>query len=199
MISSTLLLNIVLLYKETNTSTNLEILFLFLLIPFVILSIFLRLVYYYKVTRKNKLKKLLTVAQQEDYSWDNERLKKYAIEIYKIVQLAWSRANIALLNDICTPKFLTIYEKQISRLNISEEDIIPLLNNLKIEVEIIGAQDYEDNLSDRFAALIKINNKNEVIYHFMRGENTWLLEWIQLDISFNGQTKPLVFKDDFSN
>lgn len=32
----------------------------------------------------------------------------------------------------------------------------------------------------------------------MRGENTWLLEWIQLDISFNGQTKPLVFKENQS-
>lgn len=150
MILATHILEIVLLYHETNSTVTFIILFLFLLFPIVILSILLRFVYYYKVTRKNKLKKLLTLAQQEDYSWDNERLKKYTIEIYKIVQLAWSRANIALLNDICTPNFLSIYEKQISRLNISDEDIIPLLNSIKIEVEIIGLQDYEENLNDKY-------------------------------------------------
>jgi len=146
------------------------------------------------IKRKKKLKRFLAEAQQTDQYWNESIINSRIIEVYKQIQVAWNSGKVVILRGFVTENFVRIYGNSIANgatINFDPE----VLELLKIEVEILGIMNYKINDYDRFSALIKIDGKDAVIYHFERFANQWILDGIQIDVSFNGKTVPPVFRE----
>jgi len=164
-------------------------------------------IFYSIVLYKNKKKKIAAKIINEsnltDQLWNKTNLEDHVKKVYLLLQDAWQKQDLMLINQYITQHFFAINDRILE--NQREENIINFIKVHKIEsVEIIGAQDFKDNDYDRFSVLIKVYlyeyytfngvvNENtrkdgtiEEILHFARLQNKWLLDGIQADVSVNG-------------
>jgi len=142
--------------------------------------------------------KIITHASNKDSFWNAGQLEKHAKSTFYKMQYAWMNRNMAEVKNRVTKELYSNYSVQLNQMKKRHEK--NMLCNIKItETQIIGCEDFQDNSKDRYIAYIKgtmldylINERSNIIvqnpekviggftdtYHFVRNNNTWLLEKI---------------------
>ncbi|WP_018342429.1 TIM44-like domain-containing protein [Cytophaga aurantiaca] len=155
--------------------------------------------------------KVMTHASNKDTFWNTEELKKHAEKAFYEIQDAWENRNMDKVKDKVDKELYVHYKTLLTEmLNRREKNI---LTQIHIdETRIIGCEDYIDNSKDRYIGYIQgrlldylINEDTQEItknssktlsnfsvsYHFVRNDNSWILEKIDTDVTMQDliQTK----------
>ncbi|WP_018342430.1 TIM44-like domain-containing protein [Cytophaga aurantiaca] len=142
--------------------------------------------------------KIITHASNKDSVWNADELKKHTEKIFYAMQKAWESRNMDLVKKQVTVKLYEDYKLLLAQMLKNREK--NMLSFITIDaITIIGSEDFKDDSKDRFVAYIKgtmldytINERSNEItenpnrdtapfsdtYHFVRNNNTWLLEEI---------------------
>lgn len=155
--------------------------------------------------------KVMTHASNKDTFWNTAELKKHAERTFHDIQDAWENKNMDKVKDKIDPKLYSDYSALLTPMIQNREKNI--LTQIQInETRIIGCEDYIDNSKDRYIGYIQgrlldyvvnedtqevIKNPSKTLsnfsvsYHFVRSDNTWILEKIDTDVTMQDliQTK----------
>jgi hypothetical protein len=155
--------------------------------------------------------KIMTHASNKDTFWNTDELKKHAEKTFHEIQHVWENRNIDKIKDVVDKELYLHYNTLLSSMIQRHEKNI--LSQIQIdEIRIIGCEDYIDNSKDRYIAYIQgrlldytineltqeiIKNSSKTLsnfsasYHFVRSDNTWILEKIDNDVTMQDliQTK----------
>ncbi len=148
-----------------------------------------------KIKQGFSARKQLQVAAAQDSAWDESALTDYAKATFLKYQQDWSRLDTEAMKSYLTPNYhqhaslLVSILKLMGRKNIVEDIIIT-------EAMIISINDSTDNTQDRFTILMSGHAKDQLVeasdgaelfvntstfteyWHFVRNDNTWLLDSI---------------------
>lgn len=142
-----------------------------------------------------KNKAAMAAAAQTDSAWSQEAIEQQVRNVFATFQADWSSGNSEHIASYVTPRYKAHIDlmlaclQQLGRTNLVENPTIT-------EFGIIDVADDTDNTKDRFTAVIewKANDRaivaatNEQLWqnnlsvieywHFVRGQNGWLLDGI---------------------
>lgn len=155
--------------------------------------------------------KVMTHASNKDTFWNTDELKKHAEKTFYEIQDAWENRNMDKVKSSVDKELYTNYSALLTAMKQRHEKNI--LTQIQIdETRIIGCEDYIDNSKDRYIGYIQgrlldyvinedtqeiIKNPSKTLsnfsvsYHFVRSDNTWILEKIDTDVTMQDliQTK----------
>jgi len=143
-------------------------------------------------------KRILKKSFKTDFIWDIEKLKSHTRESIYRLNDAIQNKDLNKVADLLTTELFNELNSVVSELIQKGEKNIRKCNDIRV-LEIIGCEDFKNDLFDKYIAYIQgymlnytilettgeiIKNKDcriwdfSITYHFVRIENQWRLEKI---------------------
>ena len=153
------------------------------------------------IARAAKTRKMINKANKFDAFWNEERMKKWSTQMFRVMQDCWMKRNMEPVQPLVSPELFMRYTLKLNRMK--QLGHVNMIKDIHIKsVKIVSAFDHKDDHKDRFTALIKgdlldytfheetrgiIKNPEkeyedfEDFYHFVRKGDVWLLDDIVND------------------
>ncbi len=199
-------------YSSGSGNSNLSPIILILII--VSLSTLITTIILFLKVKKSQ--QIINQAKAKDPFWDHDYMKKISEEYFHIMQKCWMQRDLSEVKNHISKSLYENYSYQLN--HMKEIGEINIIENIFIEdIKIISCEDFHNNAKDSFIAYIKgtivdykIYDKSQYIknnplksaenfidtYHFIRKGNSWILNYIDNDVSLNDLITSKNYKED---
>ncbi len=154
--------------------------------------------------RTEEVLRLTQLLMLKDKSWTYNEIQVRISDVFFEVQKAWMARDLLSVEHFISERFYRSNLHHIQWLN--DRGWINVLEAMKVkEVKLIGIEDYLDDSKDKFSAFIKFamtdfyideNTRRytggntavttfEEIWHFVKKENYWVVDFIDNEVTFS--------------
>lgn len=148
--------------------------------------------------KKRRSKAVILESRLSDTFWHLGEMEKHSKKVFLEMQKAWKGRDMTPVRALVSDSLYKDYELKLEKMRDKKE--VNILNSITVKnVDIIGAEDFQNNEDDRFSVYIDgemqdymvnewtgdllYGTSREVrpfsdIYHFIRVNNQWILNRI---------------------